>query len=45
VAQALLDKWQIGESSYFCDEIDWDAASAQEIMEVIWNTYQSAQES
>lgn len=32
-AKALQDEWSIGESSVFCDEVDWDSASVEEIAE------------
>lgn len=32
-AEALQAEWSIGESSVFCDEVDWDSASTEEIAE------------
>jgi hypothetical protein len=40
VANALLNKWAIGNSSQFCDEpADWDSAEVEEIAEEIWRAY------
>jgi len=32
-ARALESEWEIGESSAFCDEVDWFSASTDEIAE------------
>lgn len=42
VARALLDSFEVGTSSRFMDEEpDLDAATVDEVAEVIWNTYKS----
>jgi hypothetical protein len=34
-AEELLSEWQIGTASQFCDEVDFDSASAEEIAAII----------
>jgi hypothetical protein len=43
VAQAIKDEWTIGTYSRFCDEVDFDGATVEEIAELIWREYQAAQ--
>lgn len=45
VAQAILNEWTIGTYSRFCDEVDFDSATVEEIAELIWREYQAAQQS
>lgn len=44
VAQALKDEWMIGTSSRFCDEVDFDSATVEEVAKLIWREYQAAQQ-
>jgi hypothetical protein len=44
VAQAIKNEWTIGTYSRFCDELDFDGASVEEIAELIWREYQAAQQ-
>lgn len=35
IARAILEEWNVGNSSQFCDEVDWDSASEEEVAELI----------